>query len=60
MATASPVKLETVGVASPAVLLALEEPEVGDGLDLLWVAATEATEAAEAEAAGRRGLAALQ
>lgn len=60
MATASPLKLETVGVASPETLLALDDPEVADGTDLLWVAATEATDAADALAAGRRGLAALQ
>lgn len=60
MATASPEKLETVGVAPPDVLLPDAAPLVADGTDLLWVAATDATDAADALAAGRRGLAALQ
>jgi hypothetical protein len=60
----APVNVDAVGVAPPDVLLpALPVASgllVGLGTYLLWVAATLATDAADALAAGRRGFAALQ
>jgi hypothetical protein len=61
LTTLPPVNAGAVGVElAPALLTALPAALVALGTYLLWVAATLATLAADADAAGLRGLAALQ